>query len=120
MTRKPKTACKAREPANPPLMTNILTGWPGTQEYAFHFADKAAIKGSVARPGGGARGKQKKEAADEWRIPAAALAKEIWDESRDLSSATDCLRIRKFLPKDNQPPSDRALNDHIRPLKPQK
>ena len=112
---------KKRQPNFPPFgkhihrqMADVLANWPGTAEY------DAALKGSITRPGGGARGEQMSDAADKWRIPAVALAKGIWDEFPNLSSTTVCQRIRKSLPKDNQPPSDRALKDHIRPLKPQK
>jgi O-succinylbenzoate synthase len=94
-------------------MTNVLANWSDTEEH------EAALKASVARPGGVTRGKQKSEAADKWREPAGLFAKGIWQESPDLPIATVRQRIRKLLPEDKQP-SDRALADHIRPLKPQK
>jgi hypothetical protein len=81
-------------------------------------AVEKAVHGVVG-PGGHARGEQKSDAADKWRIPAVALAEEIWQESPDLPVAIVGQRIRKLL-EDKQPPSDRALKDHIRPLKPQK
>jgi hypothetical protein len=117
-TRKAKKKRKANVPsfmeqANQ-QMTNVLAGWPGTEEYA------AVLKGGVARPGGDARGDQMSEAADKWRIPAGELAKKIWQDSPDLLIAIVGQRIRKLLPEDKQPPSDRALKDHIRPLMPQK
>jgi hypothetical protein len=96
--RKVKTARKARETSQPPnvspLMTNILTSWPGTEEHAFALVDKAAIKGSVTRPGGKARGKKKSDAADIWRVPAGELAKKIWQEFPALPIATVGQRIR--------------------------
>ena len=97
-----------------PQMTSVLVNWPGSEEYA------TALKGRGGRPGGDARGKRKSEAADEWRKPAVEFAKKIWQESPDLLIATVGQRIRKLLPKDKQPPSDRALKDHIRPFQPQK
>jgi hypothetical protein len=79
--------------------------------------DKAVKK--VVRPGGDARGKQKIDAADKWRKPAVEFAEKIWREFPDLPVAVVGQRIRKLLPEDKQP-SDRALKDHIRPLKPKK
>ena len=86
-----------------------------------HEAIDKAIS-SVARPGGDARGKQKTDAADEWRIPSTALAEKIW-QAGFLKLSIDIVgraRSREELPEDKQPPSTRALIDHIRPLRPPK
>jgi hypothetical protein len=82
-------------------------------------AMEKAVHG-VVRPGGDARGKQRSDAADKWGKPAEAQAEEIWREFPDLSVAIVGQRIRKLLPEDNQPPSNRTLADRIRPLKPKK
>jgi hypothetical protein len=112
---------KKRKPGEPPPPF----GQKQRQELTAHAwldpIDPRLIKKNkrAAGPGGTARGKQKIEAADIWRKPAVEFANKIWQESPKLSSATVRQRIRKFLPEDKHP-SDRALEDHIRPLKPQK
>jgi hypothetical protein len=72
----------------------FLNDGPPTKTATARDRDRSAIGlrekavRDVVRPGGDVRGKQKSDAADKWRKPAAALAEEIWRESPGLRTAT--------------------------------